>query len=103
MSNKPPIDRSMSQSLALSIVAGQAGCTMVLLLLAGLIAGIWTDSLLGTHPLFTLVLMLTGIIIGPFAAIKMVLSAPHAPPTGQATVTETNDSAPINHTKEDSL
>jgi F0F1-type ATP synthase assembly protein I len=87
MRPKQPTSRNLTQSLALGVVAGQAGCLMVALVLGGLITGIWLDAQLGTRPLMTLALMLAGVVLGPLAAVTSVLRASHTLEAGEASGT----------------
>ena len=62
------------RNLALAAVAGQAGCSTVILVFVALFAGLYIDSRLDTHPVFTLVLVLLSIPVGLYAMIRLVLT-----------------------------
>ncbi len=66
------------RSVALGAVAGQAGCGMVVLVIAGLAVGIWLDAQLGTRPLFIVALPLLSIPVGLFFTVSSVLSTARA-------------------------
>jgi F0F1-type ATP synthase assembly protein I len=68
-SDKNP--RSMVFTL-LVVMVGLVGCLTLVVIFAGLLVGRWLDSLLGTTPVFTLVLLLAGI---PVSVILMLYVA----------------------------
>lgn len=72
MSDRPP-SRNVGQGIALGAVAGQAGCLIVVMVLAGLGVGIWLDGQLGTRPLFTLALVLLSIPLSLAYAVGSIL------------------------------
>ncbi len=49
------------RNLALATVAGQSGCMTVILIFMGLFGGMYIDSRLDTHPIFTIGLVLLAI------------------------------------------
>lgn len=63
------------RNLALAAVAGQAGCLSVVLIFLALFAGLFIDSRLNTHPVFTIGLVLISVPISLYAMIRMVLSS----------------------------
>jgi len=63
------------RNLALATVAGQAGCTTVILVFAGLFAGMFLDSRLDTHPVFTIGLILVAIPVSLYSMIRLMLSS----------------------------
>ncbi|NDJ76245.1 MAG: AtpZ/AtpI family protein [Chloroflexi bacterium] len=77
-----------TRNLALAAVAGQSGCVTVILIFAGLFLGMYLDSRLGTHPAFTLGLILFSIPVSLYAMIRMMLSSVGAihlsPPVGKS-------------------
>jgi F0F1-type ATP synthase assembly protein I len=73
------------RNLALAAVAGQAGCSTVVLVFLGLFGGLYLDSKLNTHPIFTVALVLLSIPVGLYAMVRTVLSTTARitlPPTG---------------------
>ena len=66
------------RSAALGIVAGQAGCGVVVLVVVGLAAGIWLDAQLGTRPALTIALMLLSIPVSLLYMVSSVLSTARA-------------------------
>lgn len=74
------------RNLALATVAGQSGCMTVILIFAGLFGGMYLDSRLNTHPLFTIGLVLLAIPVSLYAMVRLMLSSIAAikptPPAG---------------------
>jgi len=62
------------RNMALAAVAGQAGCATVIMIFMALFAGVFLDSRLNTHPVFTLVLVLLSIPVSLYIMVRMVLS-----------------------------
>ena len=48
-------------NLTLAVVAGQAGCLTLVIIIGALFGGLWLDSQLDTRPLFTLLLLIGSI------------------------------------------
>ncbi len=91
------------RNLALAAVAGQAGCLSVILIFLALFAGLFIDSRLNTHPVFTIGLVLISVPISLYAMIRMVLSSVSAiklTPPGKPG--ETAPAAPATQTAETS-
>ena len=86
---------NFGRGVALGVVAGQAGCMVVVLILAGLAVGIWLDGLLDTRPVLTLGLMLLSIPVSLFAAVTTLLRASRA----IQNASETDDAAPTKETE----
>lgn len=53
----------------LIVMIGQVGCLTLIVILASVFGGLWLDDLLGTKPLFTLILLFAGI---PLSVILML-------------------------------
>ena len=74
------------RNLALATVAGQSGCMTVILIFLGLFGGMYLDSRLDTHPIFTIGLVLLAIPISLYAMVRLMLSSIAAikpsPPAG---------------------
>jgi F0F1-type ATP synthase assembly protein I len=70
-----------------TIMAGQAGCSSVIMILGALLLGLWLDSMLGTRPAFTLGLILLSIPVSLFFMVYMVLKSTSqiTPPKVQST------------------
>jgi L-asparagine transporter-like permease len=84
------------RNLALATVAGQAGCMTVILIFAGLFAGMYLDARLDTHPVFTIGLVFAAIPLSLYAMIRLMLSAVaaiHHPPAAGASRAPSPDSA----------
>jgi hypothetical protein len=64
-------------------VAGQAGCSTLILVFLALFGGMYLDAQLDTHPVFTVGLLLLSIPISLYSLFRVVLSAVSriAPPT----------------------
>jgi hypothetical protein len=80
------IDPDYMRNLALATVAGQSGCLTVILIFAGLFGGMYLDSRLNTHPIFTIGLVLAAVPVSLYAMVRLMLSAiaaiKPAPPAG---------------------
>lgn len=50
----------------LVVVIGQVGCLTLVVILASVFLGLWLDSLFGTKPVLTLVLLFAGIPLSVF-------------------------------------
>ena len=73
------------RNLALATVAGQAGCSTLVLIFLALFGGLYLDSRLDTHPVFTIGLVLVSIPVSLYAMVRMVLTAVshiNTPPAG---------------------
>ncbi len=81
--------------LVLATTVAQVGCVSVLVILGALALGLGLDNLLGTRPLFTLVLVLASIPLSLFLLVKVALSATHqlAPPTSRQAEEESSSRA----------
>lgn len=75
MDRKPKANPDYVRNLALAGVAGQAGCATVVLIFLALFAGMFLDSRLDTHPVFTLGLVLLSVPVSLYAMIRMLLSS----------------------------
>jgi F0F1-type ATP synthase assembly protein I len=53
----------------LIVMVGQVGCLSLVIILLAVGGGLWLDKILGTKPLFTLVLLLAGI---PLSVVLML-------------------------------
>ena len=84
--DRPPQNSDYMRNLALATVAGQAGCTTVILVFAGLFAGMFLDAQLDTHPVFTIGLILVAIPVSLYSMIRLMLSSVasirHSPAAG---------------------
>ncbi len=58
--------RNSMISTLLIVVIGQVGCLTLAVILASVFGGLWLDSTFGTKPVFTLVLLFTGIPLSVF-------------------------------------
>jgi L-asparagine transporter-like permease len=74
MTNKPTSEDYM-RNLALATVAGQSGCMTVVVIFMALFAGMFLDSKLNTHPLFTIGLVLVSVPVSLYLMIRLALSS----------------------------
>ena len=63
------------RNMALATVAGQAGCSTLVFIFLALFGGLYLDSQLDTHPIFTIGLVLVSIPVSLYAMVRMVLMA----------------------------
>lgn len=75
MNDRRPPNTDYMRNLALATVAGQAGCTTVILVFLALFAGMYLDSRLDTHPVLTIGLILAAIPISLYSMIRLMLSS----------------------------
>jgi F0F1-type ATP synthase assembly protein I len=73
MERKPPQPYYV-RNLALAAVAGQSGCATVILVFAALFAGMYLDSRLDTHPIFTIGLVVISVPLSLYMMVRMVLT-----------------------------
>ena len=91
LSNQPSDSSKKPQTgpnLALYSVGGQVGCVTLIIVFAALFAGIGLDNLLGTKPVFTLILTLGSAPLSLFLTYKLAMRAvnsfsPKPPATAQ--------------------
>jgi F0F1-type ATP synthase assembly protein I len=62
-------DRGNRFNTLLIVLIGQMGCLTLVVIALSVLAGLWLDSTFHTKPIFTLVLLLTGV---PVSVILMV-------------------------------
>ncbi len=70
-----PSNADYMRNLALATVAGQAGCGTVVLIFGALFLGLYLDSYLDTHPVFTIGLILLAIPVSLYAMIHLMLTS----------------------------
>jgi F0F1-type ATP synthase assembly protein I len=78
LNNQPPGPTKGKQSvnnIALFSVGGQVGCATLLIVFLALFAGIGLDRLLGTKPLFTIMLILGSAPLSLFLTFKLAMRA----------------------------
>jgi len=90
------------RNLALASMASQAGCLSLILIFMALFAGLFLDSRLDTHPIFTILLIVISIPVSLWAMIRLMLSSVaamklSAPDTSRTAPSFTGQSV---HTKE---
>jgi len=74
-----------AQNLALAAVAGQVGCSTVVLIFFALFAGLWLDAQFGVKGPFTIILLLLSIPVSLYLVLRMALGAVRAiqPPAAE--------------------
>ena len=55
----------------LVVMIGQVGCLTLVIILASVFGGLWLDKTFGTKPIFTLVLLFTGIPVSVFVMLTV--------------------------------
>jgi hypothetical protein len=103
LSMDPKFNPDYIRNLALASVAGQAGCLTVALVFMALFAGLFLDSRLDTHPVFTIGLVIASVPLSLYAMVRMMLSSvaaikhpPATPPRTRSSIA----SDPTTSTKE---
>ncbi len=71
----PKITPDYARNLALASVAGQAGCLTIIIVFMALFGGMFLDSRLDTHPVFTIGLVLLSVPVSLYAMIRLMLSS----------------------------
>ncbi len=71
----PKLTPEYVRNMALASVAGQAGCLTVMIIFMALFAGMFLDSRLNTHPVFTIGLVLLSVPVSLYAMIRLMLSS----------------------------
>ncbi len=71
----PKITPDYARNLALASVAGQAGCLTIMIVFMALFGGMFLDSRLDTHPVFTIGLVLLSVPVSLYAMIRLMLSS----------------------------
>lgn len=71
----PKLTPDHVRNLALASVAGQAGCLTVIIVFVALFGGMFLDSRLDTHPVFTIGLVLLSVPVSLYAMIRLMLSS----------------------------
>jgi uncharacterized YccA/Bax inhibitor family protein len=74
-SSEPPKYPQIKPNLALYSVGGQVGCVTLIIVFAALFAGIGIDRLLGTKPIFTLILTLGSAPLSLFITYRLAMRA----------------------------
>ncbi len=77
MSNDPH-KASRARNLAYAAVAGQAGFSTVVLVIAALLLGLWVDSLFGLRGPFTIVFVVLSVPVSLLVMLRIVLAATRA-------------------------
>ena len=75
MSRQQPKTEDYMRNLALAVVAGQAGCSTLIVVFVALFAGLYLDAHLGTRPLFTIGLLVASVPVSLYAMVRLVLSS----------------------------
>ena len=71
----PKLTPDYARNMALASVAGQAGCLSIMVIFMALFAGMFVDSRLNTHPVFTIGLVLLSVPVSLYAMIRLMLSS----------------------------
>lgn len=74
MEHKPPTP-DYARNLALAAVAGQSGCVTIVVIVLALFAGMFLDSKLDMHPVFTIGLVIASVPVSLYVMIRMMLSS----------------------------
>jgi F0F1-type ATP synthase assembly protein I len=95
-SPEPPKKTSAANNLALYSVGAQVGCATLAIIFLGLFVGIGLDRLLGTKPVFTLLLTLGSAPLSLFVTYYLAMRAvksvtPPAPASSQPKTREEED------------
>jgi F0F1-type ATP synthase assembly protein I len=67
--------QKVTRSLALASMVTQIGCVTLVIVVGGLVLGLWLDNQLDTRPLFTVLLLLGTIPVSVFALVRIAVSA----------------------------
>jgi len=73
-----PSDRNRqayNYGLTVSMIAGQVGVVVVILILAAVLGGLWLDRLFGTKPIITILLVVASGPVSLYLIFRMTTSA----------------------------
>ncbi len=90
--NRDPL--TYGRNMMYAAVAGQVGCTTVVLVIGALLLGLWLDSLAGKEGLFTIIMLLLSVPISLFTVMRMALRAARAIQPPQAPEESSVSNAP---------
>jgi F0F1-type ATP synthase assembly protein I len=79
--------------MALASVFSQIGCVTTIIVVGGLVVGLWLDNQFDTRPLFTVLFLLGTIPVSIYALVRLALSgaAQLSPPTPKDSEEEPSD------------
>ena len=63
------------RNMAFAALAGQSGCATTIIIFGAMFLGMWLDSILGTKPILTLVLLVSSVPVSMYIMLRMVLGA----------------------------
>jgi F0F1-type ATP synthase assembly protein I len=77
--------QQINQTALLAGIVGQVGCVTVILIAIAFGAGVLLDNLLGTRPIFTILLLIGSVPVTLYVIVRLSLTAtarlqPPAPP-----------------------
>src|SRR4030042_2436522 len=72
---EPTRGKQTANNVALFSVGGQVGCATLMIVFLALFVGIGLDKLLGTKPLFTIILILGSAPLSLFLTFKLAMRA----------------------------
>lgn len=72
---RDPHNESYFRNLALASVAGQSGCSTVIMVFMALFAGLYLDSRLDTHPIFTIGLVVVSVPLSLYVMVRIVMNS----------------------------
>ncbi len=75
MSRQQPKTEDYMRNMALAVVAGQAGCSTLVVVLGALFVGLYLDSHLGTRPILTIGLLIVSVPVSLYAMVRLILSS----------------------------
>ena len=67
--------QQINQTALMASVIGQVGCVTVVLVAIALGAGVFLDNLLGTKPIFTILLLVGSVPVTLYIIVRMSLTA----------------------------
>jgi F0F1-type ATP synthase assembly protein I len=71
---KESTPKAVATNLALAGMVSQVGCVTVVVVVGALLLGLWLDSVLGTRPVLTIVLLLLSIPVSLYSLVRIALS-----------------------------
>lgn len=85
--------QQIARSLALASLVSQIGCVTIIIVVGGLVVGLWLDSQLDTRPLFTVLFLLGTVPVSTYVLVRIALSsaAQLSPPSSEASKEELSD------------
>lgn len=75
MKNKQPSVQVRVRNLGFAVIAGQAGCATLIIVIGALLIGLWLDSQMGQRGPFTFGLLILSVPLSLYVMMRIALAA----------------------------